>query len=398
MPRPSGHSRRTSRTAKLGLESLEQRDVPAYLPAAPDMSATTTTGPPTSVWVMARDMDGDRVTITRTQPAHGVVTGSDTLLTYTSIAGFVGTDTFYYTADDGVDGSSTGKVTVTVTANPMYSQMMPTPPMTPPPPTTMPPAAPPAGGTGALAGRVWADRNGNDRYDIGEGLSGVYVESDTEPTYPHPLTTTSGLDGTYRVDGLTAAHAYDRYTLPPVTASVPWSESPGSNGRSSPRPLDRRRSPTSGSTRPRPIRRRRPRLRRCCIRPPRAAFPAPALRPCPVLVRPHRRRAAVRRFSPTPRTRCSGSAAPLLPRNILSRRYSGISDQSTRCGLFRSISGKRGRRCATGFGVRGSVAGSRTSPTGLSSRSRWWEMGLGWFTRWAAGRTCDRGGRRTTSR
>lgn len=89
---------RRHRPTRLHCEALERRDVPAYLPYAPDITASTTAGTPASVVVMAYDMDGDVLTLTPGQPAHGVVTGSGTTFTYTPGAGFLGTDVFTYTA------------------------------------------------------------------------------------------------------------------------------------------------------------------------------------------------------------------------------------------------------------------------------------------------------------
>jgi hypothetical protein len=61
------------------------------------------------------DPDGDPLTIVSvTQPANGQVSISGNVLLYTPAAGFVGSDTFSYTIDDGFGGQATANVTVNV--------------------------------------------------------------------------------------------------------------------------------------------------------------------------------------------------------------------------------------------------------------------------------------------
>jgi len=62
------------------------------------------------------DADGDSLTFTIvTQPANGSLSGTAPNLTYTPDAGFVGTDSFTYTVNDGTVDSAAATVTINVT-------------------------------------------------------------------------------------------------------------------------------------------------------------------------------------------------------------------------------------------------------------------------------------------
>jgi hypothetical protein len=94
-------------------------------PVAADDAYTTTEGvaltvPAPGVLANDTDADGDALSAAKvTDPAHGAVTltpnGS---FTYTPAAGFAGTDTFTYRANDGTTSSGTATVTITVNARP----------------------------------------------------------------------------------------------------------------------------------------------------------------------------------------------------------------------------------------------------------------------------------------
>lgn len=91
-------------------------------PVAVDDSATTSLDTPVTVSLLANDTDadGDTLTVTGlsiTSPLNGSVVLDDATgeLTYTPNAGFIGTDTLFYTVDDGNGGTDTGTVTFTVT-------------------------------------------------------------------------------------------------------------------------------------------------------------------------------------------------------------------------------------------------------------------------------------------
>jgi hypothetical protein len=66
------------------------------------------------VWPWVSDPDYDPLTLTvATPPAHGSVQMSGNQFVYTPTdPRFVGTDTFTYTADDGLGGTATGTITV----------------------------------------------------------------------------------------------------------------------------------------------------------------------------------------------------------------------------------------------------------------------------------------------
>jgi hypothetical protein len=83
-------------------------------PVASDATATTTSGTPVAVTVRAADPDNDAITYSLRSPAaHGTVTGSGSVFTYTPEAGFAGTDAFTFSASDG-QLTATGAVTLTV--------------------------------------------------------------------------------------------------------------------------------------------------------------------------------------------------------------------------------------------------------------------------------------------
>jgi parallel beta-helix repeat protein len=91
-------------------------------PVAVNDDATTEADAPATIDVIANDSDadGDRIQVENFSAASahgGAVTAADAdRLTYTPAAGFIGTDTFTYTATDGQDGSNTAVVTITVAA------------------------------------------------------------------------------------------------------------------------------------------------------------------------------------------------------------------------------------------------------------------------------------------
>jgi len=93
--------------------------VPNDVPDARDDATSTSYETRTTINVLANDLDGDgdtlKVTPDATSAAGGTVTVDATgLVSYTPKAGFVGTDTFHYSVDDGHGGTDTATVTVTV--------------------------------------------------------------------------------------------------------------------------------------------------------------------------------------------------------------------------------------------------------------------------------------------
>ncbi len=91
-------------------------------PVAVDDAATTPKNTPVTIDVLANDTDadGDPLSVTNlTAPAHGsVALNADGTVTYSPNAGFLGTDTFTYTANDGTSDSNVATVTVEVKNTP----------------------------------------------------------------------------------------------------------------------------------------------------------------------------------------------------------------------------------------------------------------------------------------
>ncbi|HEX7181652.1 MAG TPA: Ig-like domain-containing protein [Thermoanaerobaculia bacterium] len=88
-------------------------------PAAQDDSATATEDIPVWVFVLGNDSDPDNhpLAVTAvTQGANGSVTFEAGSVTYTPNANFNGWDSFTYTIDDGIDGTATATVSITVSA------------------------------------------------------------------------------------------------------------------------------------------------------------------------------------------------------------------------------------------------------------------------------------------
>lgn len=90
-------------------------------PEANNDLASTIENTAVTVDVLANDVDpdGDAMTVAdASQPANGSVTNNGNNVTYTPANGFVGTDSFSYTAADGKGGTATAQVTVTVNQRP----------------------------------------------------------------------------------------------------------------------------------------------------------------------------------------------------------------------------------------------------------------------------------------
>jgi endonuclease I len=102
-----------SSPATVSLTVTPVNDAPVARPA----SATTRQSAPVTLTLSGSDVDGDALTYAlAAQPAHGTVSLTGALATYTPAAGFSGSDTFTWTVSDGA-ATTTGTATVTVTAN-----------------------------------------------------------------------------------------------------------------------------------------------------------------------------------------------------------------------------------------------------------------------------------------
>lgn len=84
--------------------------------AGPDTAATTKNTPVTvSVLANDTDIDGGALSVSAvTQGANGTVTTNGNTVTYTPATGFTGSDSFTYNVSDGLGGTATGLVSVTV--------------------------------------------------------------------------------------------------------------------------------------------------------------------------------------------------------------------------------------------------------------------------------------------
>ncbi len=86
-------------------------------PVANDVTAETATDTAVDITLDATDAEGDPLTYAAADPAHGTVSVTGDVATYTPDAGFTGTDTFDYTAADA-EFDDTATVTVTVSDGP----------------------------------------------------------------------------------------------------------------------------------------------------------------------------------------------------------------------------------------------------------------------------------------
>jgi len=88
--------------------------------AANDAITVLRNSPATLIDVLENDSDGDNDSLTIidvTQPANGTVTNNGTSLTYTPNAGYIGTDVFEYTIDDGNGEMASAQVNINVINN-----------------------------------------------------------------------------------------------------------------------------------------------------------------------------------------------------------------------------------------------------------------------------------------
>lgn len=151
-------------------------------PVAVDDTATTSSGTPVTVAVLANDTDGDGHALTvaeHTDGDHGTVTCTATTCTYAPESGYVGDDAFTYTVDDGHGGTDTATVTVTVTGAPVVAEL----------------GISVSRSTVTWPGKVTV--NGTASTSTGDPVEGVELElwANTADTTTKVATVTTGADG-----------------------------------------------------------------------------------------------------------------------------------------------------------------------------------------------------------
>ncbi len=86
-------------------------------PVAQARSVSTNENTPLPITLTATDADGDSFTYAVVDnPLHGSLTGSAPALTYTPAAGYAGSDSFTFRANDGTVNSNTATISITVNA------------------------------------------------------------------------------------------------------------------------------------------------------------------------------------------------------------------------------------------------------------------------------------------
>jgi subtilisin family serine protease len=91
-------------------------------PVADSQSVTTLEDAAVTITLTASDVDGDALTYSVGTPSHGTLSGIAPDLTYTPDAGYNGSDSFTFTANDGAADSNMATVSITVTqSNPQPS-------------------------------------------------------------------------------------------------------------------------------------------------------------------------------------------------------------------------------------------------------------------------------------
>ena len=86
-------------------------------PVADDQAATTSEDTPEDMTLAASDVDGDALTYGIVRgPAHGTLSGTGETRTYTPDPDYVGSDSFTFRANDGVEDSNIATITIEVDA------------------------------------------------------------------------------------------------------------------------------------------------------------------------------------------------------------------------------------------------------------------------------------------
>lgn len=85
-----------------------------HTPVADNKSVTVNEDGSVNITLSGSDVDGDTLTYSYTQPAHGTLSGTVPNLTYAPAAGYSGSDSFTYTANDGTVDSAPATVRIDV--------------------------------------------------------------------------------------------------------------------------------------------------------------------------------------------------------------------------------------------------------------------------------------------
>lgn len=86
-------------------------------PVADNQTVITAENSPVNITLIASDPDGDQLSYSITNgPANGILSGTAPNLVYTPSSGFIGSDSFIFTVNDGQGGTASATVIINVTA------------------------------------------------------------------------------------------------------------------------------------------------------------------------------------------------------------------------------------------------------------------------------------------
>lgn len=115
----------TYRGAEISQTTTTTRTYLNRAPVAQNDTITLRSGVATTLNVLANDSDADGQALRIASvgaPAHGTAAIAGDTIVYTSATGFVGTDSFSYTVDDGAGGQATATVTLSVQSDNRFPQ------------------------------------------------------------------------------------------------------------------------------------------------------------------------------------------------------------------------------------------------------------------------------------
>ncbi|MCE7988596.1 MAG: tandem-95 repeat protein [Caldilinea sp. CFX5] len=154
-------------------------------PVVENLALSTTQESAIAVNLTATDADGDALTYRLvSSPTHGSLAGEGTDWVYTPNAGFIGVESFTFTANDGQVDAPVATVTITVNAGPNEA---------------------------SVAGLVFEDRNGNGQPDADDvGVAGLLVTlTPSDGRAGNALSTTTESGGGWRIDNV----PFGQYTV-----------------------------------------------------------------------------------------------------------------------------------------------------------------------------------------